>query len=261
MITATIDISKFNRGMAGFVDKLGIEAKVVLKKETGELLKTLIKVTPPADPSKTRNRIKQQVASRFDEASSVDVTGIDQAGESGIVWTRHTKKYLYGISRELDKRSESNVKRAAALYYGLTAKGRRILPFLKPRKRQKVYLRQRIFLQSGMKKKIGAYFAKHVGRLKAGWLASWDVLAPTGGNQPPKWVTRHKQGARGYFIYGLGIKNYPTFIIANTAAGVGNKKNNLDWLAQKALAIRAKAMKTNLALFMRGKKNVGDYAR
>ena len=30
-MTATVDISGFNRGLAGFVDRLGIEAKVVLK--------------------------------------------------------------------------------------------------------------------------------------------------------------------------------------------------------------------------------------
>ena len=54
MITATVDISGFNRGMAGFVDRLGLHAPVVLKKEMGELVKTLVKVTPGADVQKIR---------------------------------------------------------------------------------------------------------------------------------------------------------------------------------------------------------------
>ena len=63
---STVDISGFNRGMTGFVDKLGLSAPVVLKKEMGELLKTLIRTTPPKNPTKTRASISDTVSSRFE---------------------------------------------------------------------------------------------------------------------------------------------------------------------------------------------------
>ena len=53
----------------------------------------------------------------------------------------------------------------------------------------------------------------------------------------------------------------PHSTIANTAKGVGNPKLKLDSLVRLALAIRVKAMKTNLGMFTHGKKSLIDYSR
>jgi len=262
-MTATVDISGFNRGMTGFVDRLGIEGPVVLKKEMGELLKTLIKITPPKDPAKTRGSIGNSISTKFAAAGDSDLSehgGGGKVGKSGILWYRTDSDFLRGVAPENDMRKAS-VEELRPLLYRLRKSGRQILPFRHPRDQQRVMILQTVLTRRSTVNKLIAQIKGHVGRLKAGWLASWDRLSPGGGNQPPQWVTRHKAGARGYFVDGLGVKGFPSFTIANTAVGVGNPRNNLTWLVQGALNIRAKAMRANLALFMKGKKHLGDYAR
>ena len=177
---STVDVSNFNRGLAGFVDKLGLPANVVFKKECGELLKTLIKLTPPSNAAASRARIARVASTKFDAASQADYID-SRLSPGGVRWTRHTRAFLYGVAKELDWRNETDVRKIAALSKQLRPTGRRILDFVHPRKRQRVALSQRVFLQAGMLAQTIKYMQRHVGRLKAGWLASWDRLAPTGG--------------------------------------------------------------------------------
>ena len=250
--------------MTGFVDKLGLSGPLVLKKEMGELLKTLIRTTPPKNPTKTRASISDTVSSRFEAAAedrSFERSHYNgQVGASGILWYQVDSKFLRGVAPDKDMR-KAGVEELEALRWRITPKGRLNLPFKHPHKSQRVLIYQKILTRKSTVNKLIAKLKTHVGRLKAGWLASWDFLSPTGGNQPPQWVTRHKSGARGYFVNGLGVKGYPTFTIANTAKGVGNQKLNLNGIVRTALAIRAKAMSANLRMFMRGKKNMADYAK
>lgn len=257
---ATVDISGFNRGMQGFVRKLGLEAQVVLRKEMGELVKTLVRTTPPKRQSETNKKIAGNLAGKFEEASHADYID-SRISPGGVKWLGHNKGFLYGVANELDLRTESDVRKIATLAKSLTRKGRLILPFKHPHKRQMVNMSRRVFLQAGMAGRTVKYVQKHTGRLKAGWLAAvfGGAITLTGANQPPQWVTRHRFGVRGYFINGLGVKDFPRFTIANTAAGVGNPKNNLDSIVRAALNIRAKAMQKNLLLFMSGKKKITDY--
>jgi hypothetical protein len=250
--------------MTGFVDRLGIEARVVLKKEMGELVKTLVRITPAADVVK----LKAFNESQFEKVGDSNNSNVSHAhgggwkiGKSGILWYAVDSNFLRGIAPEKDMRSAS-AEELKALSYQITKKGHALnLPFRNRKTSQRVLLAQTILTKASTVKKMIALKLKNRGRLKAGWLAAWDFLSPGGGNQPPQWVTRHKVGAHGYFLDGLGVKDHPMFTIANFAAGVGNSRNNLDWLVQKALNIRAKAMQANLGLFMRGKKHLSDYAR
>ena len=261
-VNMTVDISGFNRGMTGFVDKLGIEGPVVLKKEMGELLKTLVKLTPGADIKK----IQQNISGKFntiadDRNSNAEwAKGGGKVGASGILWYAVDSNYLSGIAPEKDMRGAS-VEQLKPILYRITKSGHRLNLPIKDHPHQRALIYQTILTKASTVKKLIAAKIKNRGRLKAGWLAAWDFLSPRGGNQPPAWVMRHKSGARGWFQDGLGVKGFPTFTIANAAVGVGNKKNNVEWIARKALDLRAKAMKVNLMLFMRGKKHLSDYVR
>lgn len=256
-----VDISGFNRGLTGFVDQLGLSGPVVLKKEMGELVKTLVRITPGADSKKIRADISRKFETIGDsENSNHDTHGGGKEGNQGINWYHFTSSFIHGVAEQNDKR-DASVEELKALSYQITRGGHRLNVPIKGHSRQRALIYQTILTRASTVKKLIAEKVRNRGRLKAGWLASWDFLKPSGGNQPPQFVMRHKSGARGYYLNGLGVKNFPSFTIANTAAGVGNARLNLDWIVQKALGLRAKAMKTNLALFMRGKKNLADYAK
>lgn len=263
-IPTTIDISGFNRGLTGFVDQLGIAGPVVLKKEMGELVKTLVKITPGADAEKIRKTIGGKFDAIADERNSDDswAHGGGKVGAGGIRWYAVTSEYLSGVAPQNDMRKAS-VTDLKLLSYKVTKSGKRLNVPIKGHRHQRALIHQTILTRASTVKKLIAAKIKNRGRLKAGWMTAvfQGALALTGGNQPPQWVKRHASGVAGYFINGLGVKGFPTFTIANTAAGVGNKKNNLDGLVVKALAIRAKAMQTNLTLFMKGKKNLADYSK
>jgi hypothetical protein len=260
----TVDISGFNRGLTGFVDKLGLEAKVVLKKEMGELIKTLVKITPGADVVKLKAFNDAQFAKIGDSKNTSTgwAHGGGRMGKSGILWFSVDSNFLRGVAPENDM-TKASAEELKKLSYRITKKGHSVnLPFRNRKTSQRVLIYQTILTRASTVKKMIALKLKNRGRLKAGWLTAvtGGAVSLTGGNQPPAWVKRHQSGARGYFIDGLGVKNFPTFTIANTAAGVGNAKNNLTWLMQSALNIRAKAMSANLRLFMRGKKELSSYA-
>jgi hypothetical protein len=171
---------------------------------------------------------------------------------------------LFGVAPESDMR-ESDQSTLLKVYYRTYRRksGRAYieLPFNHPRKIQRVAISTKLLTTKKQVRGLATKIKGHVGRLKAGWLAAWDRVKPTGGNMPPNWVWKHKSGAKGYFIDGLTSKDFPTFTIANTALGVTNKKNNVGWIVTNALNIRGKAMAKNLTLFMRGKKNLSDYAQ
>jgi hypothetical protein len=256
------DLSNFSRGMAGFVDRLGLQGPVVLRKETGELAKTLIRLTPPRRQADTNKKISRDYHSRFDAIGKIEDK--PEYGAGGIIWGRHSKAYLEAYAPGVYQ-PDLSVKELTLLRYQIQLNRRgaasQIIDFKHPRKSQKVRFHRRItVLNSTIEKAISAA-RKKVGRLKAGWLVGYDRLRPGGGNQPPAWVTRHRTGARGWFIDAAATKNFPSFTIANTAAGVGNPRNDLTGIVRAAIGLRVKAMKTNLALLVSGKKNLSDYAR
>lgn len=258
----------FNAGVRGLIQKCRLSAPVVILKETGELIKELVRLSPPKLPAKTRQSIGLNVANKFavianDQVSS-DLESIPgKTGRSGIRWIAVSSRYLQGVAPASDKRRAS-VAELYDLYWRTSLKtGRQKLDFRHPRKRQKVLILQTILTKASTVKKLTTRIQNHVGRLKAGWMVAVGrgIIRLTGAKLPPAWVTRHLPGARGAAIDGTGRKDFPTFTIINRARGIGNKRHGLDFFVRVALKSRAAAMKTNARLFMQGKKNIADYAR
>lgn len=255
-----IDMTGFNAGLAGLA-RLGIPMSKVIRKETGELIKTLVKVSPPSDIPTTKQNIARNIAQRFEAASHADY--LDSRTSPGAIhWTRHTKKFLYGVANELDWRSVSDLRRIEKLSYQLTPKGRRVVDFNKPRLTQRVSLSQRVYLQAGILEKLVKRLQGRIGRLKAGWMVAVrdGKVQLSGRYMPPRYVTKHvNSGTRGDYRDELSNQTVPAFIIINRAVGINQK--GIGSIIRKALSIRAKAMAANAANYFKNKKNLADYAR
>lgn len=257
MLTAQVDMSGFNAGLRGLA-KLGIPMSKIIRKETGELIKTLVKVSPPADVAKTKSSIASNLAAKFDAASNRE--SIDsKTSPGGIKWTHWNEQFLYGVSTALDLRRENDVRRLAKISYALTKSGRSLVDFKHPRQRQRVALSRAVLIKDSARAKLTRYIQSHVGRLKAGWMVAVGAgaIQLTGSNLPPSFVRRHVAGSPSYYVDRLSDPNYPNFTIANRAKGI--KGRTINYLVSKAVAIRSKAMAANAANFFKRGKNLSDY--
>jgi len=264
MMTASVDLSGFNAGMAGLVQALGVESVVVVKKEVGELMKRLVKMTPAADAKNISATISTKFANIGNDRNS-DTSWLNGKGgqsATGIKWISVSSKYLVGVVPVNDMRN-ATLEEVKAVSYKITKSGSRLKASIQGHGRQKALIYQTILTKASTIKKLIAAKIKNRGRLKAGWLAAYfsHAVDITGSNLPPSFVTRHKDGIGGYYIDGLQVPGNPSFSIANRAAGIGNAKNKMDWIVQAALDGRAKDMATNMRLFISGKKHLSDYAK
>ena len=264
MLNATFETTPaFNAGINGLIQKCRINARTVVEKETGELIKMLVKVSPPRNLQASKKNVEATIPFKFELTGLRDFqTTSGQIGKSGVKWYSMDEKFLRGVSQEKDLRKASTAE-LKSFYYALTRKGRQILQFKHPRRRQRVMLSQKILITKQQMNKLTANIKSKFGRLKAGWCVAvaQGAIKIYGANMPPGWVTKHFSGARGDTINELLSKENPRFTIINRAAGIGNPQHNLKFYVNLALKARASAMKSNALLFMRGKKNIADYAR
>ncbi len=269
MITAAFEVTPaFNAGIAGLIHKVGLKARDVVSKESGELMKALVRVSPPKEPARTRYQIETAVQGKMDMATTGGNRRFEETdgeiGATGIKWYSVTEEYLRGVLPERDMRKDS-VDTVYRTFRRMTKGGRMVFQFKKPRDRQKVMISQRILVTKQQRKAITKRIQSHVGRLKAGWLVAVrdGVIRLSGGRMPPQWVTRHllKGVPKGTYQNGLGVPQHPTFTIINQAKGIGNPKHNLTFFINLALKARAAAMQTQIRLLFSGKKPLSSYAR
>ncbi len=257
MVIASVDMTNFNRGLTGLINQVGLNNRVVIKKETGELIKTLVRITPKAKPEK----IRSDISGKFNMVGNQQNSQFSGTGPSGINWYSVDEHFLRGIAPEADK-TNASVSELKKLLYTITKKGKVRLPFKHLHLRQEVILYQTITTKAATVNKLIAAKIKNRGRLAAAWLVAVfkGNITLTGAHQPPAYIMKHATAeARGYFIDGTHSKTSPSFMIANYAAGIGNR--DLNGLVNTALKIRAKAMAANTLFFMKGKKNLADYAK
>lgn len=265
MITAEIDMTGFNAGIVAMMRSVGATSRQIVEKETGELIKTLVKLSPPKDPSRSKYKAETDVRSRMAMASSGGYRGFEETsgstGASGIKWYAVDEKFLRGVLPENDMRKESDDKVFKA-FRTYNKKGRMNLAFKHPRERQRVLISQRLLATPQQINSIVKRVKKSFGRLKAAWMvaSSLGPIRLTGGNLPPNWVKDHaNMKARGRFENGLSTTENPSFTIANFAKGISDKA--ITGIVRGALSVRAKAMLKNAELYTSGKKNLADYAR
>lgn len=262
MITATVDMTGFTKGLAGLVRATKLSMPQVVRKETGELIKTLVRVSPPAFPNRTRDSIDRGVDRVFQALSDNEHRpNQSKAGANGLEYYAVDSHYLYAIAPQKDM-TRASVRDLRSVYFSTkVSKGtaRQILEFKHPRVRQRFSLLQKLLTKESRRTQLKSLLKRSVGRLKAGWLVAVNAgaIQLSGGNQPPEWVKRHGAKARGTFLNGLTDPNKPSFTITNFAKGIGAK--NVNRLVALAVNIRAKAMAANAKLFYSGKKRLSDY--
>jgi hypothetical protein len=265
MITAEIDMTGFNAGIVAMMRSVGATSRQIVEKETGELIKTLVKLSPPKDPARSKFKAETDVRGRMAMASNGGYRGFDETsgsvGASGIKWYAVDEKFLRGVLPENDMRKESDDKVFKA-FRTYNKKGRMNLAFKHPRERQRILISQKLLATQQQINSIVKRVKKSFGRLKAAWMVS-AVFGPiklSAGNRPPKWVSDHVSlKSKGRFESGLSTPENPSFTIANFAKGIGHKAINS--IVASAVSIRAKAMLKNAELYTSGKKNLADYAR
>lgn len=261
----------FEKGLAMLVYGAGINSKLVVKKESGEALKSLVRMTPPGDKGKTAFDIKYRVQSKLGilRKNNRDFDSFDaKEGSTGVKWYAASADYLFGVARDSDMR-ESDVKTLLNVYYKTknVQKHARVVVGFKNRKggRQKIAILTKVITKASNRKAVVDRIQSHIGRLKGGWLGEMGVtfsrLKPTGSNMPPEWVMRHRSRARGHSYDFSDNGDKPRFVMTNFAVGIGNPKNKIDWICESVLAVRAKAMQKNALMFMNGKKKISDYAK
>lgn len=258
MINADIELTAgFNRGLAALIHDAGLNAKTVVAKESGELIKTLVRMSPKADAKKIKDDITRRFELQNFEVKS-DLAGKGKTYKQGIEWIGVNSHYLTGIAPDKDMR-EASPEDLKKFLYQITKKGRIRSDFKHPRARQRILILQRVLTKTKTVITLAGMKAKNRGRLAAGWLVATTKgpIKLTGANLPPKFVTDHARGARGNFINGLEAVKFPNFTLINTAKGIGHK--SIDRMLKTAIGIRTKAMEANTLLFMKGKKFVSDY--
>ena len=266
MITATVDMSGFHKGMGALLNRAKISAPRVIEKETGELEKTLVRLSPPANLAKSRARLERRIESTF-EALGQNISFNSMKGNQhskafpGVIWYAVDEAFLRGVGERNDMRkADDRQLRAVYLRTSLEKRGaRQIFPFNPPRKKQRIKIKQRVITDDKKRAALVRHMQGNLGRLRAGWLVASHrgPIRLTGSNMPPAWVTRHLNGAQGDFVNGLANKDAPHFTIINRAKGIGQPQVNS--IVRRAVAIRAKAMQANALLFAQGKKKLSDY--
>lgn len=248
-------IRRFNQTMDFYREQMKLAPKACVKRQAGLLVRTLINITPPSNPNKTKERIAEKVGGTFNTAKREYAA--PEGGKQGhgqIRWYAWNSTSLYGVAKDVDFRSKSvddleaywNLKKKISSKGGLIIAGKR--------GNQTIKLRRKILADANRVKELIKRIQTHVGRLKAAWGVSWMQLGRPGGNLP-KYVADKIDGARstrhGWYIDGLGIKDSPTFTIANRAAGVANLQKKSGELLRRALDIRSKAMESDIAFAVR----------
>lgn len=264
MIVAQVDMTGFNLGMIGLIKKAKLNAKTVVRKETGELIKTLVRTSPPADRKKSQDRAEQQVRKKFTALATGGYRDYERThpgggiSKTGVKWYYVDEHFLRGVAPQSDMRKASH-QTVYRIFRKANSKGRIIVPFKHPRKRQRVMISTKLLVTKRQIGQVVAHVKRNFGRLKAAWLVAVTsgVIPLTGSGLPPRWVSVHAAGARGAFINGLSNGDKPNFTIINRAKGIGQRTVN--FLVQRAVNIRAKAMKANTLLFTKGKKHLSDY--
>lgn len=263
-VTADIDISLVNLGIDGLIRQVGLNERTVIAKETGELIKTLSRISPPESRATTNKNIQRDITGKFNRVGDSNMsnsTGTKgDVGPSGILWYMVNPNFLFGIAPEKDMRRAS-IRELERLRWTLTKKGNQKLPFRSQRKHQQVLLSQSILTKVSTVNKLIAQARSHVGRLKAAWLTATlqGNIKLSGSNMPPNWVTKQLSFlSKGRFDDKLADPKFPRFMVANFARGIGHRAARR--LFQKAADIRGKAIQTNISLFLSGKKRLSDYA-
>lgn len=248
----------FNRRLQQKVDKLGLAGPVVVKKEAGQLCRTLVELTGPKSRYKAKQKISSKVGGFFQVLGSENPHNYDDGKKEGhgdVWWYSFTPKAVFGVAKDKDM-TKATPDELYSFYF--STKVNRLGRIVgKTRGKQTYYIWQKVITTKARVQKLIKRLQDHLGRQKAGWAITWrgELGSPNGTLGPvPEWVMRHavRGKARGTAINGLGIKGHPTFTMINYALGIGKARG----IVSAAFQIRAKAMGEYMRRVIRGEARI-----
>ena len=99
MITADIDMTGFNAGIAALLRSTGATSRQIVEKETGELIKTLVRLTPPKNLASSKKNAERNVRSVFSPIRDYYFND-EKAGKGAMRWLAATERVIVGVNRE-----------------------------------------------------------------------------------------------------------------------------------------------------------------
>ena len=119
MLTADIQVNEFNRGLNRLITRVGLDAKRVMKTELGQLVKTLVKISPPEDRNKSMRNVRAKVNKRFEKLSQQSNNFLEhenKASKSGLKYYAANSDYLFAGASDADM-TEASARELRAVYY------------------------------------------------------------------------------------------------------------------------------------------------
>jgi hypothetical protein len=235
----------------------GLASLDCVRTEAGRLAETLVNISPPKSTGKARAQIKAKVNSTFTALGATNAR-MRPGGKEDVIWYQFGHNFAWGVAKDKDLR-DGDLGTLYKLYFEtkVTGKGRINVG---QRGKQTFYLWQRWLTNPDMIAALIQKVQQHVGRLKASWLPSLDFLKSQGyrggSYSPPGYVLAHRQGARGTFKNGLGVKGSPSFTLVSTATGAGSDR--MKEMAKAAMTIRAEAIPKRLTQLIRHPELLGQ---
>lgn len=251
MLTANIQVNEFNRGLNRLITRVGLDSKRVMKTEVGQLIKTLVKVSPPKNLTTAKKKAAGDVRGVFRPIPK-DTFETEKMGKRQHRWLYASPWVLVGVKAD-DHVLDIAANAAKRHLYPRKEKTPASMR-LGRRGKQVVELINRKITKRNTFNQIVRKVQNNFGRLKAAWLVGVNKgeVSLTGGNKPPSWVTKHGLSPKGQTQNGLNTPNNPTYTIINRAPGVS--KQEVVRAVNTAMSIRAKAMAANAKLIISGKK-------
>src|SRR5574343_1294717 len=170
MITiSSVDMTSFNAGLQGLA-RLGIPMSKIISKETGELIKELVRLSPPRKLSKSKERASKDARAVFRPISK-DYFDESKAGKKGIRWLYASPEVLVGTERKYWKPGIDGGEAHRFYQKNKSTMGKAHVRLGK-RGRQIVSLADRVYVKIKILNEVIGHIRRNFGRLKAGWLVA-----------------------------------------------------------------------------------------
>lgn len=235
----TIDSTAWQREVNNLVAITNKGARTIIHDEVKLLLRQGMRITPPRTQAQGRKAVARDVMRA--------VQPLALAGSTGIVIQNESMRKMV--------RQKDRVALEAVFAQSKKLRGHRIIEGSEIKSHHRAQRRSRG--RVGRAQKVVTLDAKahrthtrtmqnRVGRMKAGWVPALNALGES--RVAPAWVRRHTSGARGRAVNMLHIKGNPSFLLENSAAGIGHIGPRF----QQALNMRARSIRKKVMLLATG---------
>lgn len=257
MISAEWDSTRLNVMMSRYVTQLGIPEREVIRRQSGLLIKDIVRVMPPRNLSRSRKKTDEALSQVFSPPPpKIWRLGDKKGGGIGSEFQElyASPELLVSTPTKLLGNSGSPTPGLVTTFYNRRGT-------LGPKytegplrhgwaQRQKLIVINRIIITKSAINRVKGNLVDRIGKMKASFCFAWDHLKIAG--KPPAWVSKHvtRKDAKGSFADLTNLPN-PEFDIESNASGISGKRPQE--IVRGAMRIRAEKMMADLRNQLSGK--------